>query len=212
MSGGNILIELDELLIVPWGVWCVCWAAGPDDRSWNRPSTRLLSNIAPGAPGETLSGVMTGVPVMGELDGVGLEMSSWVIAPWNWPTYVTHGIEWISATSGFTWAGGIICSTVAIRMLTAPLMVRMTTNAVKLHNILPETLPLQNEMQRCKEIGDASGQQQAMRDLQKLWADNNCSPFRAFAALLIQMPTFICFFLATRKIAESNMDSVKYGE
>ena len=188
--------------------------AGLDSRSPSRPPTRFLGNLGPA--GQPAAGALPlpGVPVVGELDTAGYEMATSVYSyvwPGNWPTYVTHLIEWVSATGELTWAGGILCSTVLIRVLTAPLMVKMTKNAVKLHNILPQTLPIQNEMQRCKEVGDADGQQQAMKNLQKLWADNDCSPFKAFQALLVQMPTFICFFLATRKIAETNLDSVKHG-
>jgi hypothetical protein len=58
-------------------------------------------------------------------------------------------LQWVSATSGLEWAPALVVATLGVRAMMIPLGVKMTKNATKLYNIMPETKIHVDRMNKC---------------------------------------------------------------
>lgn len=154
---------------------------------------------------ETPEEILHGIAHLGELRELGLGSYATPVG------LLQNLIELCSASTGLPWAVGIVLTTCALRLAVFPLVVQSMRNNVRLMNIQPEVQVHTERMRACTNAGDKDGANQAIERLQQLFATNHCHPLRSLVPALVQMPVFISFFLAIRKMAELPVESLKHG-
>lgn len=83
-------------------------------------------------------------------------------------------------------------SCASTRML--PVMIKVMGNNIRLQNCTPQAKLHQQRINECKKHGDQAGMAQAVENLKKVYADNNCNPAKSFGMILVQAPVFMSFF------------------
>jgi len=114
-----------------------------------------------------------------------------------------HGIEWVCINGDLSWAGGIVVTTIALKLALAPLAVLAQKNTIKMHNCIPEAKVIQDRLKACKDRGDQAGVQKAAMSMGDLYKKNDCHPVKGLGLILAQMPVFMSFFFALRGMALS---------
>eukprot|EP00040_Diaphanoeca_grandis_P015909 m.81807 g.81807 ORF g.81807 m.81807 type:complete len:446 (-) comp25452_c1_seq1:151-1488(-) len=124
-----------------------------------------------------------------------------------------QGIEWICVNGDLSWAGGIIVTTVMLKVAMLPLAVMAQRNTVKMHNCMPQAKVVQDRLKACKERGDQPGVAAAAQQMGEVYAKHDCHPVKGLGLVLVQMPVFMSFFFALRNMAHSEIpiDSLVHG-
>lgn len=176
---------------------------GPDAVPPTEPINELISELQtlPTFSPEILSGVAR----LGELRELGLGS---YITPVG---LIQNLTEFLSASTGLSWAGGIALTTFVLRVTLLPVIIKSLRNNVKLTNIQSEMKMHTDRLKVCSNAGDKEGAAIATERLQNLFKDNDCHPLRSFLPTLFQMPIFVSFFLGLRKMAELPVESLKFG-
>jgi len=112
---------------------------------------------------------------------------------------------------GLPWWGSIVCCTVLFRMLVFPLAVKGITNNLKMQAIKPEMDRLQAIIKSNKAMHDKRVMGKARHDLQMLFKRHKTNPLKGLITPAIQMPLFISFFLAIRRMADAPVPSLADG-
>lgn len=168
--------------------------------------TEQLSNVdatAASTVTEAFSGAMGVIP--GELTELGL--NHWVTPP-GW---ITNLLEFVGTTTGLPWWGTITITTVALRLLIAPISIAGQKNAIRLGNIQPEMKRNMDDIKHYKAAGDQMQMQKAVMATQKLLRDNNANPIKSLVPILFQFPLMFSYFLALERIAKSGSESFAHG-
>ena len=118
------------------------------------------------------------------------------------PGLISYFIEICSASTGLPWAAGIILTTLSIRVVLLPLILKSMRNNVIMANLAPEITLHSERMKKCNKSGDMDGAQDAQQRLMKLFESNNIHPLKGLIPIIIQMPIFISMFMAIRAMAE----------
>ena len=113
--------------------------------------------------------------------------------------------------SGVPWWAAIAGLTVLLRFAMFPIVVKLQANAVRMNNIRPELDKLTAKMKQHKQAGNDIFASQALAEIQHLYMKNNCHPIKMLGMPLIQVPVFISFFLALRRMATVPLESMKEG-
>ncbi|KAI3483813.1 hypothetical protein L1887_53223 [Cichorium endivia] len=152
---------------------------------------------------ESLGGAM-GVKA-GELSELGLT---------NWfspPGFLTNMLDIVGTTTGLPWWGTIMVTTVALRVLIAPVNVGGQKNAIRLGNIQPQMKRNMDDIKHFKAAGDQMQMQKAVMDTQKLLRDNNANPLGSLIPLAVQLPLMFSFYLALSRLATSGSETFAHG-
>lgn len=156
---------------------------------------------APVIPAE----VLNGIPHIGELRELGL-------GSYATPPGLLQGlIEFCSATTALPWACGIAMTTVILRTALLPVVIKSMRNNVRLSNIQPDIMLLNDRLKACTNSGDKIGAAAVTDKMRKLFEDNNCHPLASFVPVLIQFPVFLSFFFAIRSMTSLPVESLKHG-
>lgn len=120
-------------------------------------------------------------------------------------------LDYIHLSGGLPWWATIVATTVSIRLLMLPLLLKGMRNGIVMHNIKPEIDQLTN---KAKELMDANRTTEAQVQAQKvrdLWAKHDVHPIRSVIVPLVQMPLFISFFFAVRNMTGLPVSSMMDG-
>lgn len=124
---------------------------------------------------------------------------------------IQSALEYLHCSLHLPWWAAIIVSTVALRTLILPLAVRVQSNAVKLNNIRPETEALMAKIRQYNQSGNKMLSAQTSAKLMALYQKHDCSPFKMFLMPAVQVPIFVSFFIAIRKMAAVPVETMKTG-
>ncbi|CAM0138617.1 hypothetical protein VKS41_008344 [Umbelopsis sp. WA50703] len=111
-------------------------------------------------------------------------------------------LEAIHVTTGLPWWAAIAATTVAIRTLMLPLMVKVQRNNARVANINPDLQRIMNNVNEAKKSGDQMAIAKYSQQAQQLFKDNNCHPAKSLLLPVFQAPVMISFFMALRGMAE----------
>ncbi|KAG2172019.1 hypothetical protein INT43_001496, partial [Umbelopsis isabellina] len=111
-------------------------------------------------------------------------------------------LEAIHVTTGLPWWAAIAATTVAIRTLMLPLMVKVQRNNARVANINPDLQRIMNNVNEAKKSGDQMAIAKYSQQAQQLFKDNECHPAKSLLLPVFQAPVMISFFMALRGMAE----------
>jgi YidC/Oxa1 family membrane protein insertase len=118
--------------------------------------------------------------------------------------------ESIYVTTGLPWWGVLATSTVAVRLLVLPILIKVQRNALIIQSIRPQLNDLQNAIKVKRENKDYAGMKKKMDEMKLLLKSNNASMATSFLGLVQvcfqfltkKAPIFISFYFAIKKMAE----------
>ncbi|XP_065065171.1 mitochondrial inner membrane protein OXA1L-like [Rhopilema esculentum] len=120
-------------------------------------------------------------------------------------------LEVLHVNLGMPWWGSIAICTVVFRTLMLPLLLKGQVNTARLNKVKPELDVIQAEMRELANTQDTMKKSLAAMKMQKLLKDNNCHPLKGLIAPLVQLPLFLSFFIALRKMAQLPVESMSTG-
>uniref|UniRef100_A0A6J0V4C6 Mitochondrial inner membrane protein OXA1L n=1 Tax=Pogona vitticeps TaxID=103695 RepID=A0A6J0V4C6_9SAUR len=120
-------------------------------------------------------------------------------------------LEVLHVNVGLPWWGAIITGTVVARCLVFPLIVKGQQEAAKLNKHMPQINQLTARMNEAKRSTNKFEYAKAYSDLMVYQKTHNINPLRGFMVPLVQMPIFISFYFALRKMAELPVPSLQTG-
>ncbi|KAJ1916658.1 hypothetical protein H4219_003673 [Mycoemilia scoparia] len=119
----------------------------------------------------------------------------------NSPVGLTEQLlEFCHVYTGLPWWGTIAITTVALRAIIFPLMVKMQRRVAKLQNLQPKLQPLQAKMQRAQADKDMVALATYSQEMRALMQREGVNPLVTLGMPLMQMPLMICFFMALREM------------
>ena len=124
---------------------------------------------------------------------------------------IQWSLEWIHVNTGLPWWASIIVATVILRSAMFPLAVRVQANAARFNNIRPETEKLMAKVKHHNRFGRKNLSAMANKKLMDMYSEHNCSPLKMMITPFIQVPIFISFFIAIRRMASVPVESMKSG-
>ncbi|KAL2078981.1 hypothetical protein ACEWY4_024725 [Coilia grayii] len=124
---------------------------------------------------------------------------------------VQNLLEFFHMDLGLPWWGAIAIGTVLARCLVFPVIVKGQREAAKLNNVMPEMTKLTNRMNEAKQSGNKFDFAKAYSDLMLFQKKHDVNPLRGFLVPLVQMPIFVSFFIALRKMAYLPVPSLQSG-
>lgn len=110
-------------------------------------------------------------------------------------------LEAVHISTGLPWWATIAATTVAIRTMLVPFIVKLQGNTARLHNVKPQLERLTENMKLAKESNDTAALARFSAQTQELFAKNDCNPIKSLILPLIQAPVMISFYLALRDMA-----------
>lgn len=118
--------------------------------------------------------------------------------PFEWfVASILAGAEWLltslgmSDTSGWTWAGAIVCLVIVLRLLLMPLFVRQIRSQRRMQLIQPELMKIQAKYKGKKDEASRKAMQEESFGLYKREGTN---PFASCLPIIAQMPFFFALF------------------
>ncbi|WP_114571911.1 membrane protein insertase YidC [Exiguobacterium flavidum] len=136
----------------------------------------VLSGCTPGTYG-------TGDPITSETEGF-------------WNHYFVWPMAWlireISHFFNDDYGVGIIITTLIVRLLILPLMIKQTKSMGGMQVIQPEMMKLREKY----SSKDQETQQKLQQEMMKLYSEHNVNPLAGCLPILIQMPILIAFYNA----------------
>ncbi len=124
---------------------------------------------------------------------------------------IQWALEYLHCNLHLPWWAAIIASTVVLRTLIFPLAVRVQANAVKLNNIRPEADSLMAKIKQYNQAGNKMMSAQQTAKLMALYQKHGCHPLKMLLMPAVQVPIFVSFFIAIRKMAAVPVESMKVG-
>jgi len=143
---------------------------------------------------------------LGDLKLLGLDHS--ILNPAG---YIRDLMTFAHVETGLPWWGTIMLVTIFLRAAIFPLVVRVQKNNVRMQAIQPQSKALMDGLKDANTAGDKAKAQAYGHELTKLWRDNDCNPWKSMVLPLVQMPLFMSFFFAIRKMAYLPVPQLKEG-
>lgn len=137
---------------------------------------------------------------------MGLDHS--VINPAGWLRDALVGLHNIS---GLPWWATIALLTVSVRVILLRFVISNARHNVRLSAVQPQMTALMKRLTDSKNAGDQNGMQVATQHLSQLMKEHDVSPFRPLMMPLMQMPFFLAFFYALRRLADAPLPQLKEG-
>ena len=108
-------------------------------------------------------------------------LASLGLGGWGPTGIIQQGLEFIHVTGGLSWCASIAVTTVCIRLLLLPLIVKSQANTARLNNARPELQEVELKMRELSNSTDSAAQAQASAMLGKIYRENNCHPVKVIA-------------------------------
>ena len=148
--------------------------------------------------------VSSELPVQGDFTSVGLGGYSPIgLIQWS--------LEYLHVHAHLPWWIAIIASTLFLRTLLLPVAINVQANAARMNNIRPDIEKLMAKVRQYKQAGNVNIADQQMAKVYALYAKHNCHPFKMMLMPVMQIPIFISFFIALRRMAAIPVESMKTG-
>jgi YidC/Oxa1 family membrane protein insertase len=167
-----------------------------------------LSSFESSAPAKWASDaavdVLTELPPQGDLASLGLCANT----PVGWLQYM---IEYIHIHASLPWWGAIVASTFLLRIVIFPVVMKIQKNGVLMNNINPEIHKLMKRQREYKQMGNKALADQYSHKIWSVYQKHNCNPLKMAVMPLIQLPLFLSFFIAIRRMAAVPVESMKTG-
>ena len=107
------------------------------------------------------------------------------------------------------WWGTIMATTLLLRIVLFPVVVKAQKNAAKMNEVYPQMAVLQEKISDAKQRGDLYEQNVLGGELQKLMQEKGISPLKNLYPMLMQAPLFISMFLGLRGMANLPVPSLE---
>ncbi|CAB4409812.1 unnamed protein product [Rhizophagus irregularis] len=124
---------------------------------------------------------------------------------------VEEFFEILHITTGLPWWGTITLATIILRLALFPLIIKSQLNIAKLTKIQPKSQKIMDQITKAREEGDQQTLMIKSVELKQLFLDNDLNMFSSSLLPLVQMPIFISFFIALRKMAELPVPGLEHG-
>jgi YidC/Oxa1 family membrane protein insertase len=143
---------------------------------------------------------------IGDLKLMGLTHG--MLNPAGW---IRDALEAIHVGMGIPWWGTIMLTTACLRLALFPLVVRMQAHNSRMAAIADQQKVLMEKMGEVKAKGDQQGAQVYAAQLAQLWKEHDVHPVRSLGLPILQMPLFLAFFFALRKLVALPVPQLKEG-
>ena len=167
-----------------------------------------LSSFESSAPAKWASDaavdVLTELPPQGDLASLGLCANTPV-------GLLQYMIESIHIQASLPWWGAIVASTFILRIVIFPVVMKIQKNGVLMNNINPEIHKLMKRQREYKQMGNKALADQYSHKIWSVYQKHNCNPLKMAVMPLIQLPLFLSFFIAIRRMAAVPVESMKTG-
>ncbi|XP_026538859.1 mitochondrial inner membrane protein OXA1L [Notechis scutatus] len=120
-------------------------------------------------------------------------------------------LESLHLDMGLPWWGAIVGGTLLARCLVFPIIVKCQQQAVNLNNHYPQMSEMNSRISDARKSGNQKEFLKVYMELNQYQKVHNLNPKVGFLAPLVQMPIFISFFFALRKMAECPVPSMQTG-
>ena len=171
-------------------------------------STNNLSSFESSASAKWASdaaaNALTDLPPQGDLASLGLCANT----PVGWLQYM---IECIHIHAHLPWWGAIVASTFLLRAVIFPGVMKIQKNGVLMNNINPEIQKLMKRQREYKQMGNKALADQYSHKIWAVYQKHNCNPLKMAVMPLMQVPLFLSFFIAIRRMAAVPVESMKTG-
>ena len=169
--------------------------------------TTSLDNVTPfesSASVKWAADALTELPPQSDLASLGLCANT----PVGWLQYM---LEYIHVHAGLPWWGAIVVSTLVLRAVIFPVVMKVQKNGVIMNNINPEIQKLMKKQREYRQMGNRTLSDRYSHKIWNVYKQHKCNPLKMAVMPLIQLPLFISFFIAIRKMAAVPVESMKTG-
>ena len=147
---------------------------------------------------------LTELPAQGDLVSLGLCANT----PVGW---LQSMIEFVHVQADLPWWAAIVVSTFILRAVIFPVVMKIQKNGVIMNNINPEIQKLMKKQREYRQAGNKMLSDQYSYKIWSVYQKHNCNPLKMAVMPLIQLPVFLSFFIAIRKMAAVPVESMKTG-
>ena len=136
--------------------------------------------------------------------------SSWEPTWYNLADQAVNAVQTCHDLTGWHYAGSIVATTCAIRLLVLPFAIRSQKAASRMAHLQPELQLIKN---RYESLGTPTqAEQKAFTEQMKaLFKKYDVGPFQALSAPLVQIPVFIGMFFGMKKMPDLFPDELSTG-
>eukprot|EP00944_MAST-04C_sp_MAST-4C-sp1_P004550 g4550.t1 len=113
-------------------------------------------------------------------------------------------LDYVQANTGLAWWETIACTTIFVRLCILPLAVEGMKRGAKMQLASPDMVPIQQNMERIKKTRALTQEEQMQhaQEIKAVYKKHGASPLGPIVPVLLQMPIFMSFFFALRKLHE----------
>ncbi|XP_037283608.1 OXA1L mitochondrial inner membrane protein [Rhipicephalus microplus] len=157
----------------------------------------------------------TVVPVESFVESLGddtvITLQSVGLGGWSPSGMVQQLLDLLHTSTGLPWWATIAISTVFVKTLLLPLIIKGQKNSIHMNNNLPQMQHLQAKMTEARNTGNQLEAARLANELMIFMKEKNVNPLKSMVIPLAQAPVFISFFFALRGMANLPMESFKTG-
>lgn len=124
---------------------------------------------------------------------------------------VQHALEFLHVHAHMPWWLAVVSATVALRVALLPVVVRMQRNAATMANLQPQVEVIQRRIQLYKQMDNQEAVVREATELIQLYRRHNAHPLKVLMMPFLQLPIFISFFIALRRMAQAPVVSMQSG-
>lgn len=126
-----------------------------------------------------------------------------------WPSDgVETALESLHSATGMPWWLTIVSSTIVIRAIMLPLVIKQMKGASQMSLLKPELTAIQRRLKEASQLPDAMKSTAAVleqqQQLKELYTKNGLNPLKMFIVPFVQMPVFLSYFFALKSMSASN--------
>ncbi|CAG8468821.1 16486_t:CDS:2 [Funneliformis caledonium] len=125
--------------------------------------------------------------------------------------FVEGFFEMLHVSTGLPWWGTIALATFILRLGFFPILINHQRNVSKLVEIQPQIEKLMEKISEARNNRDQFTLYSKTEELKKLYSSVGTSPLTPLLFPLMQMPFFISFFMALRKMAAAGVPGFDHG-
>lgn len=183
-------------------------------QSNNLSTSEIQAKALPSS--ETLSSVteqidQPSIDISSVVETVEPTLISQGLGGWSPVGLLQHVFEYMHINLGMPWWLTIMISTIVIRTLMFPLVIKAQKNAIRMNNTLPQMQVLQLKMSNARRSGNALEANRYAHEMAAFMKENGIDPLKGLMVPLVQAPIFISFFFALRGMANLPVESFKTG-
>ncbi|CAI2178969.1 2222_t:CDS:2 [Funneliformis geosporum] len=125
--------------------------------------------------------------------------------------FVEGFFEMLHVSTGLPWWGTIALATLILRLGFFPILISHQRNVSKLVEIQPQIEKLMEKISEARESRDQYTLLKRTEELKQLYSSVGTSPLTPLLFPLMQMPFFVSFFMALRKMAAVSVPGFDHG-